>query len=426
MELAKMIENAPLERFIPVSKQEIIDDLCQADHWPEEERKLFKGFCRILVALYHYKFHQDLEQIKAAYVPFVPDADTVTQCRYDDVKCKQLQKQLIQSMEKLLNDANYEKLSKEKINQGVNEISPDGLVTYVDFDDFSELLAYYRGSTTTILEKRDWKKLFLKKKSIEIPIYKRLVVLLKFKSLQERVEELRTENSKLTEKQATKIIQKSRREIASEAIEGFIFIKLFKDLPHADIEVLFPNRQVKFKLFDKIKLAITGGGGTIAGIVTTVTKIASALNPFTIITAFVGLIAIIFRQVKNFFNQRNHYMMKMAQNLYFHNLANNLAVIGRLVDTAEEEECKEAILAYYFLYVYPEKNYTQAELDKEIEQYLRLKYGVNVDFEITDSLRKLQEENLLEITPEGTLKVTKLLTACKKLDEQWDCFFDYS
>ncbi len=415
-----------LERFIPVNKQEIINDLCDAAHWSEEERKLFKGFCRILVALYHYKFHHDLEQIKAAYVPFIPDADTVTQCQYDEITCEQLQKQLIQSMEKLLNDANYDKLTVEKINQGVSEISPHGLSTYVDLEDFSEILAYYRGSTSTTLVQRDWKTLFIKKKTIEIPIYKRLVILLKFKSLPERVKELCAQNLKLTEKQATKKIQKSRQAFESQAIDGYIFIKLFKDLPHADLEVLFPNRQVKFKLFDKIKLAITGGGGTIAGIVTTITKVASALNPFTILAAFIGLIAVIFRQIKNFFYQRNHYMMKMAQNLYFHNLANNLAVIGRLIDTAEEEECKEAILAYYFLYSNPEKNYTQTDLDQEIEQYLKTKYGVYVDFEIADSLRKLQEESLLEVTQEGVLKVTRLTSACKKLDEQWDCFFDYS
>lgn len=41
-------------------------------------------------------------------------------------------------------------------------------------------------------------------------------------------------------------------------------------------------------------------------------------------------------------------MKALADNLYFKNLNNNDVVFHRLIDSAEEE-CKEAILAYYLL-----------------------------------------------------------------------------
>ena len=42
-------------------------------------------------------------------------------------------------------------------------------------------------------------------------------------------------------------------------------------------------------------------------------------------------------------------MKALADSLYFKNLDNNAGVFHHLVDAAEEEEFKEAVLAYYFL-----------------------------------------------------------------------------
>jgi hypothetical protein len=196
-------------------------------------------------------------------------------------------------------------------------------------------------------------------------------------------------------------------------------------VPRLDIEVLFPNQQVRLKLFDKIRLAVTGGGGTIGGIVATVTKLAVTLNPMAIAVAFAGLAAIIARQVMGFFNLHTKYLMQLSRNLYFHNLDNNLGVVGHLVDAAEEEECKEAILAYYFLHTQCDQYFTQVQLDQTIENYLREKYGIAIDFEVADGVRKLRELGLLVAQTDGRLQVVDLAQACELLDTQWDNFFQY-
>jgi hypothetical protein len=41
---------------------------------------------------------------------------------------------------------------------------------------------------------------------------------------------------------------------------------------------------------------------------------------------------VIFRQVMSFFNTRNHYMMLLAQNLYFCSLANNRGALTLIAD----------------------------------------------------------------------------------------------
>ena len=123
------------------------------------------------------------------------------------------------------------------------------------------------------------------------------------------------------------------------------------------------------------------------------------------------------------FTQRTKYMMTLSRNLYFHNLDNNFGVMNFLIDMAEEEEGKEAILAYYFLYTQGEKNYTKETLDRKIENYIQEKYGVAIDFEVDDGLRKLREEGILT-EHDGVFKVLSLQKASACLDKQWDNFFN--
>jgi hypothetical protein len=264
----------------------------------------------------------------------------------------------------------------------------------------------------------------------------RLFLLLKFKTedqvVDERLEKWKADNpesdeemAEKFEKKARKQVQKARKNLPTEISDKQVFLKLFKDLPRSDLEMLFPNQEVRLKLFDKIKLAVTGGGGTIFGIFTTAGKVvAAATNPILLIGAFVGLIGIIIRQIMNIFNQRTKYMMTLSRNLYFHNLDNNVGVMNYLIDMAEEEEGKEAILAYYFLHTQPDKDYTKEALDREIEGYLRNKYGTDIDFEVDDGIRKLREEGILTEQEGGILKVLDLKGASAILDKQWDNFFN--
>ncbi len=414
-------ESGELKRFIPVSKQTIIMDLLNAPHWSEDERKLFDIFCAIFSALYHFKFHYHFETLKYCYMPFNPDADVILTQQHSDTKKQELHATFIQELENLLNNANYEKLTKTDVNSALEEESPYGVSVSVDLDDYADMILYYRGTATKVDYQRDWKWLFLKKKELKVPIYQRLLVLLRFKQEDERVKELLSKDEKLTEKKARKQVKNSRATLPASLTGDMIFLKLFKNIPRCDIEMLFPNQHVRLKLFDKIKLAVTGGGGTIGGIFITVTKVAAAANPFALIGAFVGLIGVIFRQIMSIFQHRTKYMMVLSQSLYFHNLDNNQGVISYLIDTAEEEECKEAILAYYFLATH--KNYTQEALDKAIEKYVSDKYQVGIDFEVEDGLQKLHNEGLLTKHADGSLQVLKLQEACECLDKQWDEFF---
>ena len=88
---------------------------------------------------------------------------------------------------------------------------------------------------------------------------------------------------------------------------------------------------------------------------------------------------------------------------------------------AEEQECKEAFLAYHFLHVAAAPP-TQDELDGRIEQWLRKSFDVDLDFEVDDALGKLDRLGLLR-RDGGRLSVLPLDMALAQLDRVWDNFF---
>ncbi len=151
----------------------------------------------------------------------------------------------------------------------------------------------------------------------------------------------------------------------------FIYLKLFKNIPRTDLEMIFPNTRIKFRLFDKLKLGVTAGGGLGAGIVGTAGKIAVATNPIALAGALLGLGGVALRQGMNFVNQKNRYMVTMAQNLYFHAMADNRGVMTLLADRAAEEDIKEEMLLYAVLAKERVNIRDIGEIDAAIEQYLR-------------------------------------------------------
>ncbi|GAH01924.1 unnamed protein product, partial [marine sediment metagenome] len=194
---------------------------------------------------------------------------------------------------------------------------------------------------------------------------------------------------------------------------------LFKNINKSDLEMLFPNTEVEFKMFDKIRLGVTAGGGTVASVAGTATKVLAATNPIALAGAIFGLLAVIFRQVMGFFNQRAKYMMVLAQNLYFHNLANNRGVLTLLSDRAEEEDVKEDLLLYAYLCQYdvPRNQLSLAKL--AIENYIKSEFGVTVNFDIEDALTRLKSEGLIEHTSDDNLKSLRPGEATKLLEEAW-------
>ncbi len=412
------------EHFIPITETDLVSKLSNDLDFSADKNLLFKRFCKIYISLYHAKFFTRLQGLKNNYLPFSPDRATLPLKQYSAEGLNRLQKKLITEIQSIVQKANYTQITKDELNQALAETSPYGLDVSVNFDDFEEIHLYYRGLTTKIEEKRSWRTLYLKIEKVEVPIYRRLFLVLKLKNTDHKPTQL-----PFYRDPKHYLLQKWRHLFRLKMEKGgdssFIYLKLFKDIPKSDLEMLFPNTRVEVKRFDKVTMGVSGGGGIIGGIMAVGTKIAQAAHPMTVLFAVAGFVGIIWRELGKVVSSRNRYMATLAKSLYFHNLDNNLGVLTNLIEMAEAQECKESILTYGFLSSKEKHGCSQNELDQMVENYLSKTYSIQIDFELSDGIRKLQESGLLEKTPDDQLKVLPIEQAVQHLDREWDEIFSF-
>ena len=189
--------------------------------------------------------------------------------------------------------------------------------------------------------------------------------------------------------------------------------------------MIFPNTRVKFRLFDKLKLGVTAGGTLSMGAISSAGKLALlASNPIAAAGAVVGLGGIAFRQLMNFMNQRQKYMVVMAQNLYFHAMADNRAAIIKLADRAAEEDSKEEMLLYCVLAKERVRRQDLQAVDRAIERYLHATFGLTTNFDVEDALTRLMAEGIVSEAADGTLMTLPPRQAALLIDHKWDKFLD--
>ncbi len=381
------------ENFIPVSYDEILSGVL--NYLKKSETKEYREFANLLSLYYYNKFYIELRELKKLYQLFNPDRETITHnTLLTPLESKKKEIEFFKEIKTLLKKANYIQLTNQMLFEALNKVSPYGVQVNVDFDDFEKIEIYFRGEAIQYDQLRDAKKLFLTKKEIKEPIYRRLFVIIKPKLLHTRAKEIALESKKDLEK-VKKKLKKHKPHLLLDELHKNIYIKLFKNIPHSDLEMICPNTKVKMTLFDKIKLSVVGGGGTIGGISTLLTKLSVAsTNPISTLIAIGTFFAILFRQVKEVLYKRNHYLAKLSQRLYFHNLDNNEGAISHIVNSAFVEESKEALLVYLFLESF-KKSVSIEQLDSAIEEYFDKEYKTKIDFEVDDGIRKLKELGLI-------------------------------
>ena len=218
-------------------------------------------------------------------------------------------------------------------------------------------------------------------------------------------------------------------------------MRLFRNVPRADLEMLFPNTQVRMRLIDKLLIGVPA---VVSGGIVLTTKLGASLlvlgslfgywlgvhdqpaeldqaRVVVLLTGAAALVGYLWKQFSNFKNRKIRFMQALTQNLYFKNLDNNAGVFHRLTNDAEDEEAKEALLAYYFLLASPDA-LERAELDRQIEQWFHRQWNCELDFEIDDALQKLLSLGLVEAL-EGKLQAVEIEHGIRLLDQRWDNYF---
>jgi hypothetical protein len=411
------------QHFIPVSRHGLRAKLIAMLKEDGGAERAWNRAFDCLAAWRHQSYRRLLLDLIEDYLPFSPDSDTASLIDLDAAGRAKARAELIQGIERLLVQANYVRLSENDLRRILIERSPHGLSLKVDLSDFDDLLLYYRGTAVEVLEARNPWRLYLVKDRCEVPVFQRLFLLLKLKPVEALAAEIAAAKG-IDHAKALAIARKRRRHLPPGVSSDKIYLKVFKRIPQVDLEMLFPNTRIAFRPFDKLKLCVTAGGGTAAGVAGTASKILAATNPIALAAALAGLSAVIFRQVMGFFNTRNRYMMMLAQNLYFCSLANNHGALTLIADSAEEEDVKEDMLLYAFLARRPSHHDALADLKAAIQRFVADRCGTAIDFDANDAVQRLLADGLVRKDEAGTLCAIAPDEARAHLDRLWDRLLD--
>ncbi|MEJ2116830.1 MAG: DUF3754 domain-containing protein [Alphaproteobacteria bacterium] len=408
--------------FIPVSRTDIISVILAAGQWSSDnERALAESVLYKIGSLRQHQSGIMLNELSDLYDIFNPDDETVNIGEVTLGEKLERRHEFSQRVKDLVTSANYRELSEEELADILTKMSPDGVRVEVDFSEFDMKLLFYRGEEDQKRSKGDIRWAFLRRVHYEVPIYKRLFMAIKFKAEEERIAELMQEHN-ISEQKARKKLKQIRSVIPPYVSTDHIYLKIFKEIPQHDVEMLFPNIRVKMKYRDKLQLGGSALLGTITWALGTATKllVTAILTPPMLALALIsGFGGIMWAQIRNFFVTRDRYRMQLAQSLYFQNLANNQGALAVMVDDAEEEDVKEEILLFAHLRGHT-VNYSQLEGVKEnINAFLHANFGVDVQFDIYDALQRLIANGLVTQSHEGDLRTLSLTEANTHLFVRW-------
>jgi hypothetical protein len=207
---------------------------------------------------------------------------------------------------------------------------------------------------------------------------------------------------------------------------------MFQHIPMADAEIVFPDKKVRMGSFDLAVLIIS----SLAAVPAVINAIAKGSSGALVVAG--ALVLYMAKVVGRFLRVRGKYLARMTRNLYEKNLDNSFGVLQYLVDSLEEQEYKEAVLAYFVLWR-AGRLMTEAELDAAVEHFVHEQFaGLEIDFEVDDALRKVVDagdgarQALLPIVEriagdgEPRYRARPIDEALRVLDQRWDHLLEYS
>jgi hypothetical protein len=382
------------EQFIPIRRARLVHLLAEDESLSAEERGLFLRWCEQLAIVMHAEYHKRLDEMKNDYDRFDPDVATCGELECSVQERNETATSVLAGLMSVLQSANYQRLSRDAIEAAVEATSDWGVNLNVDFEAFEHLEVFSRGDVISTRSRRYWWTGY-RRETVDVPVYERLLVLFQLR------------DSKQPE---------------GAVDPRAIYLKLFKNIPKQDIDMLLPCGKFQMSWLDHGKVIVPTMSGFLLAVAKGFTAAIGALiHGFWGVVAFLGFVGgTAGYGVKSFLGYlrtKDKYQLNLTRNLYYQNLDNNAGVLFRILDEAEEQECREAILAYALLRRAGHDGWTEAELDWAAESFLQNVLGFAVDFEVADALRKL--ERLGCATPDefGAWRAASLDAASARLME---------
>ncbi|MFK8111960.1 MAG: DUF3754 domain-containing protein [Rubripirellula sp.] len=390
-----------IETFIPLQVKPLIEYLLARGELSPDRENAFRQACDDIDNIVHRQTSSYHTRFSQAYIPLDPDSDTKNPAAQGTVPAEQSPTETdsetssetaasttadvaITVCDEALIQAGYQKLSQEDIEKCVGVASQWGVPLHVDFDVFQRLEVFARGDIVGTRVRRRIRKLYCQEQ-VAVPIYQRMVVLF----------QLCDDDSSAESLSATSL-----------------HLRMFKNIPKQDIDMLLPGTKIRLSGMDRIKIVLPSLSGFLMSlrkielIIKTVLLFAAiALNWTAILLALV--LGYVVKSVFSYSQTKNRYQLNLNRNLYFQKLDTNAGVAYRMIQQAHRQSVVELTLAYYAIASSSEPISTR-RLRRKCERLVRESIDVEVDFQVDRSVALLLQMKVVEqvhdqwvLTPNG-------------------------
>jgi hypothetical protein len=319
-----------------------------------------------------------------------------------------------------LKAANFVELPHDEIDEAHRRRVGQRVKVKAPMGDFRDVRFWRRGHHTELVERVEW--FGLRRRMVEAEVYDDVVLMVAMKAHEDI-------NSR----------RELRRLARRKIVPGSVLLKYFRNIASGDLGALFPSVRVVMSRLDRLTLgvpALIAGIPILLKIYATITVLFLVISFYlgarssvedkdlaTALAALGGLLALggfATQQWMKYQWKSLKYQTELSDNVYFRNINNNAGIFDYLIGAAEDQDCKEAFLAYHFLHTAAQPP-TADELDGRIEAWLQKSFGVEIDFEVNVALDKLERLGLLQ-RQEQRLFVSPLDGAIAQLQGVWGKF----
>ncbi|KAB2610055.1 hypothetical protein D8674_018087 [Pyrus ussuriensis x Pyrus communis] len=184
-----------------------------------------------------------------------------------------------------------------------------------------------------------------------------------------------------------RIIVVYRRASTEDNAERGIYVKHFKNIPMADMEIVLPEKKNPgLTPMDWLTFV----GSAVVGLVAVVTSIEmpkiDVWVMFAIISTVIGYFA------KTYFSYQQNlaqYQNLITQSMYEKQLDSGRGTLLHLCDDVIQQEVKEVIIAFYILM--EQGKATALDLDKWCEELIKEQFNDDCNFDVDDAVQKLEK-----------------------------------
>ncbi|MGB1696851.1 MAG: DUF3754 domain-containing protein [Thermoplasmatota archaeon] len=379
--------------FIPLRRQDLVQKI-QGERSSED----FDELARLIHHVIRFEADERAEVLRETYAPFDPDPEA------EGVHGSASEEAFLEHAEEVLTAANFRRVTDDELEAALNASSLFPLLPHVDTSGYEILRLYRRGQRDVEETEKGWRTLW-KEKVNTIHVWERLVIILRLKP--DALEEATARTSSMR--------------------HGQIYLKLFKNIPQNDVEMVLPNTKLKLRGLDRAMIGgpvVAGIGWTIFQSIGILAAVASGAFALSLddprLKALGGVLVVLGGYLWKTHNKvkttRLRYMQTLSQGLYFLNLANNRSVLHQLLAFARDSDEKEALLAYHILEA--KGPMPKSALDKAAEAWIRNGSGRQSDFDVKGAVENLTRWGIVSAGGDA-LQALPVRKAGKRLVKLW-------